>query len=330
MTHDATFFSVSNARYMPGLVAMVNSIRLTGHRHRIIVGDCGLTPAQRALLEQECTVVDLPPEYATNPVVFKPFPRLVDPKGVVVLVDADMIVAGSLQPIIELAALGKFCAFPDPESGRWFAEWQQLFELQAPPRRQTYLCAGFAAFSTDHFPDFLEHWWRSSVRVPPHRTLAGGAPNSDPVAQADQDAMNALLMSEVDPCAIHPLPMDAMPVFSSLARTRVADANTLACRLGQRPSLLLHAAGAGKPWDGRRGWKKVRRDAYTLLARRLLAGDDLPLRLPSTDLPIWMQAGTSAELALRTLDTLNRALLPARIHVTPRIRQGYRRLRPLS
>jgi hypothetical protein len=330
MTHDATFFSVSNARYVPGLVAMVNSIRLTGHRNRIVIGDCGLTPTQRALIEKECTVVDLPREYATNPVVFKPFPRLVDPKGVAVLIDADMIVTGSLQPIIELAAQGKFCAFPDPESQRWFVEWQELFDLQAPLRHQTYLCAGFVAFSTDHFPVFLERWWHSSVRVPPYRTLAGGATNSDPIAQADQDAMNALLMSEVAPDAIHPLPMEAMPVFSSLSRTRVADAHTLVCMLGQKPSLLLHAAGAGKPWDARRGWKKVRRDAYVLLARRLLTGDDLPLRLPSTDLPIWMQAGTSAELALRTLDALNWALLPARIHVTPRVRQGYRRLRPLS
>ena len=327
MTQDATFYAVSDSRYFPGLVALVNSIRLTGHDHRIVVGDCGLRPEQRELLASHCTVLDLPRNMAANPVVLKPFPYLAEPDGVAVLIDADMIVTGSLDPIIGMAAEGKVCAFPDPESKRWFPEWRELFDLPANPRRQTYVCAGFVAFSTVHFPDLLERWWHCSVRVPAHRTLGGGAPNSDPLAQADQDALNALLMSEVRPEALKVLPIEAMPTWSGLARTRVVDARTLACALHDTPTLVLHAAGTGKPWDPQRGWKRLKRDAYVILARRLLLGPDVPIRLRPGQLPLWLQAGVGGELALRTIDTLNRATHPARVHVIPRLRQGYRQLR---
>jgi hypothetical protein len=325
MTDDVTFFCMGDARFFPGLVALVNSIRITGHSDPIVVGDCGLTPAQRSRLASVCTVMDL--KLATSsPQSFKPFPYLYEPKGVVVLADADMIVTGSLEPVIALAAAGKICAFTDPEPDRWFSEWREFFELRRPLRRQTYVCSGFVAFSARHFPTLLERWWDCSKRIPRHRTNAGGASNMDPVAQVDQDALNALLMSEFEPEALHPLPMEAMPMFSYLARTRVRDVTTLACTVDHRPALVLHAAGVGKPWELRRGWKKVRRDAYVILTRRLLLGHDVPIRLDPEELPIWMHAGAGGELALRTLDALNRAAYPARIHVTPRIHQALRRL----
>jgi hypothetical protein len=327
MTQDATFYAVSDSRYFPGLVALVNSIRLTGHGHRIVIGDCGLRPEQRELLAPHCTLLDLPRDVATNPVVLKPFPYLAEPHGVAVLIDADMIVTGSLDPIIAMAAKGKLCAFPDPVSERWFAEWQELFELPASPRRQIYVCAGFVTFSTLHFPDLLERWWHCSVRVPAHRTLGRGAPNSDPLAQADQDALNALLMSEIRPEALEVLPMRLMPTWSGLARTRVVDVQTLACTLDDTPALVLHAAGTGKPWDRRRGWKRLKRDAYVVLARRLLLAPDVPIRLRPDQLPLWLQAGVGGKLALRTIDMLNRATHPARVQVIPRLRQGYRQLR---
>jgi hypothetical protein len=324
MTEDATFFSMGDARYFPGLAAVINSIRVTGHRQPIVVADCGLTPAQRSRLAKECTFVDL--IFAANPQSYKPFPYLTNPTGIVVLLDADMIVTGSLEPVIASAAAGKICAFTDPEPDRWFAEWQEFFELRNPPRRQTYVCSGFVAFSTVHFPELLERWWQASIRIPRHRTNAGGAPNSDPIAQVDQDAWNAVLACEFEQEALNALPMEAMPMFSQLARTRVVDEATLACTLDGQQALVLHAAGAGKPWDPRRGWKKVRRDAYVILTRRLLLGEDVPIRLVPEELPIWMRAGAGGELALRALDALNRAAYPARVHVTPRIRQGLRRL----
>ena len=61
MTADTSFYCVADQRYFPGAVALVNSIRLVGHREPIVLLDCGLTPAQRRLLEPEVELVTRPP-----------------------------------------------------------------------------------------------------------------------------------------------------------------------------------------------------------------------------------------------------------------------------
>jgi hypothetical protein len=144
---DATFYAVGDSRYFLPLVALLNSLRLTGHQHELVVGDCGLTADQRAQLRPCCRVFPLRDQTQRHPVLFKPFPYLWRPTGTVVIIDADMIVTGPLEPILSLAGQGKICAYPDPDHDRWFAEWQQLFDLAGAPRHQTYVSSHFVAFS---------------------------------------------------------------------------------------------------------------------------------------------------------------------------------------
>jgi hypothetical protein len=68
-----TFYAVSNATYFPAVIALLNSLRLTGHHNELVVGDCGLSSAQLDRLCPYCTLVGIPGDRAVDPVLFKPF-----------------------------------------------------------------------------------------------------------------------------------------------------------------------------------------------------------------------------------------------------------------
>ena len=144
---EITFFTICNAAYFPGLVGLLNSLRLMGHQDRVVVADCGLAPQQRAILAPHCTLFELASLSVKNPTQYKPFPYLLKPQGTVVMIDSDMIVTRNLDAVLATAAQGKICIFPDEEKDRWFSEWSQIFGLSSSPRRQTYVCAGFVVFS---------------------------------------------------------------------------------------------------------------------------------------------------------------------------------------
>jgi hypothetical protein len=72
-TASITFFTIYNEAYFPGLVGLINLLRLVGHDSPIVVGDCGLTPEQRAVLADHCTLFELSSELVTNPTQYKPF-----------------------------------------------------------------------------------------------------------------------------------------------------------------------------------------------------------------------------------------------------------------
>lgn len=218
--------------------------------------DLGLSSAQRTRLEAAATVVDPLPEHGSTPGIFKPFPALLEPSGPLVFLDSDMIVTRSLDRLVERAAAGKILMFSDiePQRERWFAEWEQLFGLDGPPRRQPYLNAGFVAMSADHWPGLLERWWRACRLIPLERTQSAGARSSDPFCFADQDALNALLMSEVPREKVVGLPELEGPSADLLPRVKVVDEQCLACRLGgQSPSCTTGAApspGSRTPGSG--------------------------------------------------------------------------------
>jgi hypothetical protein len=151
-----TFFTISNDKYFPGLVGLLNSLKLMGHNEPVVVGDCGLTAAQRELLAPHCKLFELNSQLVRNPTQYKPFPFLLRPQGTIVLIDSDMIVTRSLGPALALAAQGKICVFPDPDHDTWWAEWQEIFGLPCAPRKQTYVTAGFLAFSASFWPELLE------------------------------------------------------------------------------------------------------------------------------------------------------------------------------
>lgn len=95
---------------------MINSLRLSGNRGEVA---------------------------GTHALAVKPSVYLLEPKGVAVLVDSDMIVTRKLDDLVDRALDGQIVVFPDHHSkhDRWFAEWEELFELAAEPRRQVYVNA---------------------------------------------------------------------------------------------------------------------------------------------------------------------------------------------
>ncbi len=180
LTDEVSFYTITDERFFVGTVGMLNSLRLMGHEQRVVVLDCGLSERQRDLLGSECELVTLPEARATNPTLFKPYANLLRPRGLVVVLDSDLIITRPLDAVLEAASNGHICACADPESGRWFAEWEQLFELPCRPRRQTYVNAGFLAFSVEHWPILLPRWWDLCQRIWSYPTIYEGAIRDSP------------------------------------------------------------------------------------------------------------------------------------------------------
>lgn len=286
----ATFFTVSDAGFFLGTVALLNSLRLTGHSHRFVVLDCGFSAEQQAILAPHCRLIPFDRTLAVSPTCFKPFPHLADPTGTVVIVDSDVIVTGSLRPIMDQAAAGRVCAFADSSPLRWFGEWEKLFGLPSPPRRQTYVGSGFLALSASRWPDLLPHWWALCQTLWGKPFVRGT--RADPTQFPDQDSLNALLMSEVPADALEVLPIEWTPFGSLLTHVRVEDASRLKCSCRGEPTKLLHSSGEPKPWDPRlrSAWGKWR-PAYVGLLRRVIAAPDVTVKVPATQLPLWLRPG---------------------------------------
>jgi hypothetical protein len=90
----------------------------------LVVLDVGLSREQRSRLAEHARVVEIPVQLKSHPMVFKAFPYLFRPEGVIVIIDSDMIVTRALSDIVVKAAEGKICVFPDhfTQSDRHFAE----------------------------------------------------------------------------------------------------------------------------------------------------------------------------------------------------------------
>lgn len=304
---DATFYTVTDARFFPGTVALMNSLRLTGNRGELVVLDLGLTSPQRTLLGRHATLVEPREGIHQHPMLYKCFPYLLDPRGVIVMIDSDMIVTRKLDYEVRLAEEGKICLFADEDRARarWFAEWETLLGLGAPARRQAYRNAGFVAFSVEHWPWLLSRWWNANQCIPGDVVFTpGGA--GHPLWAGDQDALNAILMSEV--------PKEAVPELDTigllpgeLAQGRIVSERTLECSFRGRPVSLLHYTGSPKPWEAR-AWTRVRADAFVRLLARVLYADDVPLRLQPDTGPWWLRQTLRGRTALGLLSVVNRVV----------------------
>jgi Glycosyl transferase family 8 len=295
---DATFFTVADTRYFLGVSALINSLRLCGHEEEIVILDCGLTSEQRLLLAGHCTIkplADFP--VAANPTYYKLTAPRAHSAEKVVIIDSDMIVTGSLKPLLATADAGHVVAYPDPETSRWFAEWESIFELAAVPRKDIYVNAGLLCFSRARYPELLEQWWEACQKTLANPTIAEGA--TGPTSQADQDALNAVLMSRYPAGVTSLRPADEAPQAEDLRRgVVVVDERTLACQYRGQPTLVLHAAGNPKPWRTSAG---MRRTAFVRLLRRLLTQSDVAIRPPKTMIPIWLQEGVLPDVVLSGL-----------------------------
>jgi hypothetical protein len=242
----ATFYTISDARFFAGTVALVNSLRLTGNAGEVVVLDLGLTGEQRERLGAEARFVTMPPELGNVPHLYKPFPATLDPRGTVFVIDGDMIVTRSLDPIAARCEAGEVCAISDipDQRDRWFGEWQQALELACPPRRaQTYVNGGLLALSVEHHPHLLRRFLEVSERLPVDQHMSSGGRYEQPFWAGDQDALNALLMSEVAAEQVTVLPAEDGPAADLLAQVHVDDPRTLRCSVRGRSPFLLHYWG---------------------------------------------------------------------------------------
>jgi len=325
MGTDATFYTIADAGFFPGLVALLNSLRLTGNAGELVVLDRGLMPSQRVLLEDHVTLVELPEGLAGRPMLLKAYPHVLGASGTIVLIDSDMIVTRSLEDIVARAQKGGICVFSDHRShrGRWFAEWQDELELRAPLRRRTYLNAGFLALSTERWPELLARWWELCDRVPREQHFGRF---EQPFWAGDQDVLNAILASEVSEEALVELPEDEEAYPDDLVEVEVVDERTLRCELRGRPTAILHYALGPKAWE-RKAWIRLRDDAYVRLLPRLLFGADVAVRLEPKSVPAWLRPGPSARALVRGADLAHGGIRGA-VHALPRpVRDGALALR---
>jgi hypothetical protein len=297
----ATYYTVSTHRFFLGTVALLNSLRLTGNTGELVVLDAGLTPTEREQLATHATVFSPPEGMPIHPVVMKTYAHLSQPSGTVVVIDSDIIVTGSLDHIVALASEGKICAYPDtPEvRGRWFREWEKTFRLASPLSPDVYVNSGLVAFSAADWPDLLQRWRDACESIPPNEMWGSRSPFNAP----DQDALNALLMSEIPREALALLPKGE-DAFG--ANAMVEDYESLKCSVGGHPAKILHLLDSPKPWEPS-GWLRLAGTDYARLMRRLLFASDIPLRLDPAQVPLWLRPSRRGELALRILGSGNRA-----------------------
>lgn len=301
-------FTIGDRDFFLGVVALLNSLRLTGNELPLTVLDLGFLSWQRDLLEPFCEVVD-PAERDVLPVLMKTFAPSRSSADVIVLIDADVIVTGSLQPVIDAATRGLVYGFVDgPASRRCFAEWTDLFALQAPLRRQPYVNAGFVAVSRRWHPGLLGRW-EGCCHALRGRKVLSDTVESDPVWLPDQDALNALLMSEVpsERVAFGMVPGMVLGP-DALRAAQVVDLDALECRLGTEPVALLHSVGTPKPWQPDARWN-YRVNAYTRCLSRVLSANDVALRVPDEHIPRWLRSDLGARLSERAMQAYDR---PAR------------------
>ena len=231
----------------------------------------------------------MPPKVpVSNPTYFKMAGPRARPADLTVIIDSDMLVTGSLDSVFEKARLGMICAYADPEDRRWFPDWESLLGVSAP-RHQTYVNAGFVVFATKSWPGLVDRWWHLCLENATRPTVGEGAPDS-PLSQADQDVLNALLMSEIPAEALCVLPDDEHGGTPVIIRNEVEVTNlrTLACCRNLHPVRVLHWCSEAKPWDPRVK-RQSQNHAYARLLVRSTIWKYVPVRLPSSDLPYWLR-----------------------------------------
>jgi hypothetical protein len=285
VTEPVAFYVVCDSRYFLGAVAMLNSLRVVGHTEPVFVLDCGLSDSERELLSDEATLVSAPD--GVPPWLLKGLAPRRHGADVMVLVDADIIVTRDLGPLIEDAARGKVVAFEN-RSDRFFPEWGSLLDLGTTRRRQyvssSLVCLGGALGSEvlglmealrDRV-DFSHSWWR------------GGEPGY-PFLFADQDVLNAILATRVDPALVTEVD-ERLEAVTPYAGLRIADAATLRCAYGdgEQPYVVHHYLPV-KPW-----LEPAIEGVYTQLLARLLRGDDVAIRVPDRRLPPHLRPGLIA------------------------------------
>ena len=283
-THETAFYCVADERYFLGAVGLVNSLRLLGHRDPIRLLDCGLTGEQRGLLAPEVELVPSPAE--SPPWLLKTVAPLERPADVMVLLDTDMVATRPLGELFERAAAGRLVAFAD-RADRFDPDWGELLGLGAP-RRGTYVSSAAIAVGRELGGEVLGLLADRQSAVDFERTFWRADEPGYPFRFADQDVLNAILSTRVEPERLDALDarLAPTPPFDGL---RVVDGASLRCAYsdGAEPFLVHHHVV--RPW-----LEPTHHGVYSRLLRRLLVGPDVAVRVPDETIAPWLRRGPRA------------------------------------
>ena len=131
-TRSPHAFTVCDANYFVGAVALLNSLHISGNRLPLTVLDIGMTGEQRRLIDRHCEIIVGPRD--RHPYLSKAIAPAASDADTIVLIDSDIVVTGLLTDGIAAAEEGKVYAFVDPSPGRWFEEWHDLLGLSMGPQ----------------------------------------------------------------------------------------------------------------------------------------------------------------------------------------------------
>jgi len=244
---DVEVFTVTDAAYFVGAVAMAATV---GHHlpgAGITFIDIGLRPDQRAWLASRHRVVDPPYRlhpHAAKSLLVRYLDRL-EPDGVVVLADADLVATAPWDAYVASARSGALVAAVDPLRDRCIDEWCSVFGLAGPVRPRPYVNTGLVFWSLAHHRILLDRWADRCTRL----GVAGGAHTfGDPAIFGDQDALNALLMTEFSDTAVDVRPASEIVASGTMTRCRVRDPRALTCQGWDGPVNALHSLQWVKPW----------------------------------------------------------------------------------
>lgn len=305
-THESVRFVVSaDARFFPAALGMLESLHRSGNTAPAFVVDCGLQPEQRERLLPLARIRDVPASpLAGNPVLARLTADRFWSTGVVVLLDADMIVTSSLDDLVDRAKRGLIAVHPDHDitTGRQFPEWVGTFRLRGALRPQRYVNCAPLAVSLDYWPGFFARWRDACAELPddwPTQSFAG------PFGLGDQDALNALLMSEIPSASVWIGPDGRTVHADALREVDILEPESLTCRYRGASPVVLHYGLDPKPWE-RAGWRRIRPDdAYVRLLRQLLFDPEASVRARSREVPLWLRPRGIGGAAARFLGLVN-------------------------
>ncbi|MGI8461996.1 MAG: hypothetical protein ACR2OC_10235 [Solirubrobacterales bacterium] len=286
MTATLAFYCVADERYFLGAVGMINSLRLQGHHDPVYLLDCGLRARQRELLAAHVEIVD-PPRTAASPHLLKTVAPLAHPAETMVLLDTDIVVTRPLAELIEPAAEGAIVAIRDNVQ-RWFAQWGPLLEL-GETRPGPYVSSGLVALDGELGAETLRLMDASQDRVDFARTYWRGNDPDYPFLYADQDVLNGVLATSVDPGRLVVLD-ERLSAVTPFAGLEPIDESSLRCAYpdGAEP-LVAHFILPSKPWQ-----RPMYHGVYSELLKRALVGPGLAIELPTELVPLRFRDGAAA------------------------------------
>ena len=309
--NELAYYTVANASYFPGTVALLNSLRRVGEQAPFFVVDCGLTADQRKRLSTCATLV--PPHGDLHPLLQKATGPLTHPAEIMVFIDADVLVTRPLRSLLEDAHAGRVVAFEDfCNPDRFFDEWSSL-DLGIA-RRRPYVNSGFFAFSWETATHFLPLFSELQRTVDIGSTFVNGGLRSYSFYYADQDILNALVCTCFDG-RVTRLERRLAP-FPPFDGVELREGGDMLCsyRDGAAPFVLHHIYR--KPWLA-----ALPPNVYSQLFTMLVADRGACLQLDPRELPLRLTNRPLARVDRwrASAQHVARTHLRGRLHVLPKI-----------